>query len=154
MSSPRNRRLIRKYGGEVIPYRDLSLPAQKAVAHYMAIDGEAWELPEGFELKHFPESIPWFVERYGDVLFGYVEIPMKELTKTVLQDPELVDEGIKTFEQYHEWYMRTPMPDHPKKNLWPVILSSDDYETLQDGWHRFHDYYRKGIKVVPAVYYP
>lgn len=61
----------------------------------------------------------------------------------------------RDFDEYHEWYVsQGKMPDHPTAALWPVILSSTPDETLQDGWHRLHDYYRKGIEMVPAVYFP
>jgi hypothetical protein len=41
------------------------------------------------------------------------------------------------------------------KPLWPVTLETTYPEdgTLFDGWHRFHDYYRKGVKEVPFAWY-
>jgi hypothetical protein len=42
------------------------------------------------------------------------------------------------------------MPDHGKSVL-PVILDFDNDELIEDGWHRFHGYYDKGLKKVPVV---
>ena len=40
--------------------------------------------------------------------------------------------------------------DHGNSVL-PVILSFDNEELIEDGWHRFHSYYMKGLKNVPVV---
>lgn len=162
MASKRNKALIKKYGGEVMPYQSLPLPAQLAVAHYMAIDGEAWKFPEGTEnwsvakvKKELPGLLPYFRGKYGKKRFGYVEIPTEALVAEVMKDEE-AGARFPDFDQYHEWYIRMPggIPNHPKKNRWPVILSSFEEETLQDGWHRLHTYYSQGADVIPAVYYP
>ena len=42
-------KLIRQHAGEIRKYEDLPQEAQLALAHYMAIDGEAWELAPGLE---------------------------------------------------------------------------------------------------------
>jgi hypothetical protein len=132
-----------------MPFRELPIPAQLAVASYMA------EIT-----RDFCSTLPWLQKKYGSKRIGYVEIPMEVLTGAVMQDEavqaELPGTTEEDFELYHRWYMKQgDMPDHPTTELWPVILSSDyDEETLQDGWHRFHDYYRKGVEMVPAVYFP
>jgi hypothetical protein len=160
--SRRNQRLIREFGGEVMPYRDLPRPAQLAMAWYMAVDGEAWELPPEYPpyvtglreiKKNFSGMLSWFVKTYGKRKFGYVEIPADVLIESIMEDPE-IKEQFKGFEDYHRWYVRQGhMPDHESRNRWPVILSHDDEETLQDGWHRFHEYVRQGARVIPALYY-
>jgi len=33
-----------------------------------------------------------------------------------------------------------------------VLLSSDAYETILDGWHRFHSYVRDGASEIQAVF--
>lgn len=156
MASPRNKRLIRCFGGEVMPFRDLPVPAQLAIAHYMAVDGEAWKLPPVFE-REFRSMLPWFRKKYGAKKFGYVEIPMEILTDAIMDDEYMAIDrpDLRTFDEYHRWYVQKGgIPDHPETGRWPVILSSMDEQTLQDGWHRLHDYYRKGAEVIPAVYYP
>ena len=40
----RNRRFIKKYNPKVLPFKKLPRTHQLAIAYYMAIDGEAWEL--------------------------------------------------------------------------------------------------------------
>ncbi len=155
MASRRNKRLVERYGGKVMPYRDLPVPAQLANAWYMAVDGEAWQVPLGFSERPFELALPWFVRKYGATRIGYVEIPIKALTDAILEDEELRERGVKDFYDYHEWFIsQVDLPDHPRKGRYPVILSGFEEETLQDGWHRLHDYYSKGAKVIPALYYP
>lgn len=160
--SKKNRKLIEEWGGEVMPFRDLPRPAQYAMAWYMAIDGEAWEMPPEFPpyevtfqkiKRDFSKTLPFFIEKYGDKKFGYVEIPTPVMTKAIMEGEEIRDQ-FKEFSDYHRWYLKHgPMPRHERRNRWPVILSSFEDETLQDGWHRFHDYVRQGAEVIPALYY-
>jgi hypothetical protein len=151
------KKLIEKYGGERILYRDLPKSAQLAIAHYMAIDGEAWPLPEirKYPLNitsWLPKHLSYFVENWGDKPFGYVELPMEEVMADVMRNPE-IKADFSDWEAYHDWYSVGPMPKHTSKDPWPVILSDYSDETLQDGWHRLHRYYDLGMETIPAVYY-
>jgi len=158
----RVRRLIREYGGEVMPFRDLPKPAQLAMAWYMAINGEAWELPGEYDpyggglaqiREDLPKMLPHFVKKYGKKKFGLVRIPTDALIDSIMQDDEMKGQ-FKKFSEYHRWYVNQGhMPRHDTRNRWPVILSDFENETLQDGWHRFHDYVRQGADVIPALYY-
>lgn len=157
MVSKRNKVLIKKYGGKVMPFQSLPLPAQFAIAHYMAIDGEAWEVPDDYvhNQKNFKALLPWFRGEHGTKKFGYVEIPTEALTAEVMKDEEM-NGRFPDFDDYHEWYIGLPggIPNHSKRDRWPVILSSTNDETLQDGWHRLHTYYHQGADIIPAVFYP
>lgn len=127
-----------------MPYRKLSVPAQLAIARYMAVDGEAWTLPMNWTKRNFRKLLRHFRSEYGHVKFGYVILQMTELLKAIEKD------GIDIGEYVKGGY--TPL--HPKANRWPVILSGFNDETLQDGWHRLRDYLGQGAITVPAVYYP
>ena len=170
-SNLRVKKLIRQYGGWIMPYRELSREAQLAMAHYMAIAGEAWKPSPDFDRwnaihfpydatkashqKHFQADRPYYVQRYGNRRFGFVVIPMVDLGKSIEKDQDCKDECLD-FDHYHHWYVDTlhnPLPRHKKTNLWPIILSDFAFETLQDGWHRLHAYYRRGIKQVPCLFY-
>lgn len=155
MENKRNKKLIERYGGKVMPYRDLSVPAQLAIGWYMAVDGEAWKLPPDDSERPFKSVLPWLVRRYGSTRIGYVEIPTKALTEEITKDEGFDEREFRDFDAYHEWYMSgRALLGHPRKGRWPVILSSFEGETLQDGWHRLHDYYSKGATKIPAVYFP
>jgi hypothetical protein len=166
MASERNRVLIREYGGKVLAFRDLPIPAQLAAAHYMAIDGEAWQFPEeagswpvATLKKKLPELLPYFRKTYGGKRFGYVVIPMEALKESVLRDPYLVEVAgaFDSYEAYDKWLHAQPgfrATRHSATNRWPVVLSSENDETLQDGWHRLHAYYHQGARAVPAIFYP
>ena len=166
--------LIRRFNGKVMPFANLPQPAQLSIAHYMALDGEAWEPSDRFDERalrapgnagrkrdlHFKRNLiadlPHFVETYGKERFGLVQIPMSALTEAIWLDSKEIREDFKSFAEYHKWYVNAGhMPQHGNSR-WPVILSDFQSEesTLQDGWHRFHDYYRNNVKIVPAVYFP
>lgn len=164
MANRRVRKMIRDYGGEVMRFDELPKPAQLAIAHYMAIDGEAWELPEryrpfGVSVKHLkkslPDMLPHFRDLYGHKKFGYVKIPMSELAASIMQDEDIRNE-YDTFDEYHDWFISGgDIPKHTTKDPRPVILDTvNDFETLEDGWHRLHRYYELGMRTIPAVYYP
>jgi hypothetical protein len=156
--------LIRRYEGKNVRYADLPRPAQMAIAHYMVVDsdGAAWgeKLPEWTDalsvpqLKaRLPELLPYLTQRYGGKLFGLVRIPMTALAQSIMQDEDM--SGFKSFDDYSRAFVRqNEMPRHGPKDMWPVILdTNNDFETLQDGWHRLHRYFQLGATSVPAVYY-
>ena len=62
-ASEHNRRvmseLIRDHRGAVMPFSQLPNAAQLSMAYYMAVDGEAWELPEAVEDAYFNCSQQW-----------------------------------------------------------------------------------------------
>lgn len=165
MLEKRNRALVKRYGGDVMPFQDLPVPAQLAMILYMAIDGEAWQFPEGtgnWSLAKMEEEMPalltYFRKTYGKQRFGYVMIPMGALMGSILKDPWLTEiKKFESHEDYDQWLHKQlgfRSTEYPPTNRWPVILSSMDDETLQDGWHRLHAYYHQGAKMVPAIYYP
>lgn len=173
-----------------IPFRDLPTEAKYAVIYYMCVDGEAWpEVADAiFNAYRFDAPLPNSRERrwhhartgkittlarvldaaipvadqiYGDLLFGYAEVPASALIASIEQDAEFRDSGYDSFADYHRSFVRDePVTKHHRTRRWPVILSSEawadkpqTHETLQDGWHRFHSYYAAGDATVPVVFY-
>jgi hypothetical protein len=62
--------------------------------------------------------------------------------------------GFATWEAYANWYAKNgDVPVYPEAERWPVILSSSDEETLDDGWHRMHAYIASEHLTVPAVFF-
>jgi len=55
-----------------------------------------------------------------------------------------------SFEEYHEWYRESDNTDH-KDSVFPIVLGCEEY--IEDGWHRFHSYVKKGLKEIPFVEY-
>lgn len=162
--------LIKKYNGKVFKFKDLPKEAQAAIAHYMAIDGEAWEHPEDFPFKttscKYGEAVfertEWWAKEYGSEKFGLVVLPTEEIIRAIMsRDSDMTDDfgkGVENFPAYHDWYLNHigQMPNH-KNSIWPVILRGESgrpFEFLEDGWHRFHDYVRKEVKEIPALWYP
>ncbi len=164
------RELIERHGGRIQPFRALPPAHQMAIAHYHSIAGVSWNAPlelwnwisrhKGMRAplaEELPRHMPHYLERHGEQLFGVVDIPTAELLPRIMQGSELA-EFHGDWVAYHAWYTSfVPTPDHDTtKPLWPVWLAIDhrDNEALEDGWHRLHDYVRKGIQVIPGVYTP
>lgn len=166
------KKFVGAYGGRVLLFKDLPRPFQMAMVHYMAIDGEAWEVLGAVAKlafhKHSPKvwanaiskSLDLYVEEYGKEKFGMVNIPTEVLTQAIWNSKDAQESDFKktygTFENYAEWYRNGPhMPKHPAKDRWPVILGGDPIqEVLQDGWHRFHCYVKQNASIIPCIYYP
>lgn len=165
---------------EILKFRDLPAPYQMAMAWYMAIDGEAWcDVLDGIDVvpyensfsnpiyhetwkKHLEQKMPEFVDLYGDVEFGVGLWPTADIAKTIAADEHIIadtpeDVTIASYakgrplgtsmQNYHKH-------EYPEEGRYPVILSSFDEETLQDGWKRFSLYARSGFEMTPVIFYP
>lgn len=120
--------LFKEFGGKVYTYRTLPKPGRNAVKAYF-IDEHGADVP-------------------ADSRWGYVELPMERLKAAIGGGSE---DRFPDFETYHRWYLaQGNMPDHARASH--AVILDDEYEdVLYDGWHRFHDYARKGVEVVGAV---
>lgn len=157
--------LIGRNGGEVMPFRNLPIPAQAAMAWYMSLDGVAWKQAPGLPKhirglnEHVVKALPWYRKHYGSQRFGYVEIPTEEMLEAIW---DLTEDDWKAQHgdviSWHEWFMdRVGTAGHGRHDRWPVILSSVNMPiggVIQDGWHRLNDYISQGARVIPALYYP
>lgn len=149
--------LIKKCGGKEKEFKNLTIPAQCSIGHYMSVDGEAWSQPLEFTMKlhlvHLrkntgelvKKNINFYAKKYGKKKFGTVDIPTNDFLNLFV--------GLKN--RYNNRKIRVK-----RKEIWPVILDLDDWDRntddvaiIQDGWHRFGDYVAMGIKKIPCVYY-
>jgi hypothetical protein len=174
----KNIRLAQKHGSKVIPFKHLPLEARYAIIHYMAVDGEAWEVHEelakAFEkcwkirgsqpiekeqaivrqTITLPEVVSFYGNKYGDCKFGISSIPTSILKAEVLKRDYEAMEAFGNWDEYHKWYGENcGLPKHKKQYPWFCILSDSNDEVFQDGWHRFHRYTDLGLKEIPCVYY-
>jgi hypothetical protein len=78
---------------------------------------------------------------------------MRMLMLATMSDPSR-KRDFQTFDEYHQFY-KSVEPVKRHRSVWPIILSGKDWatETIVDGWHRFHSYYRSGKKFVTALWY-
>lgn len=120
-------KLFRQFGGKVYSAADLPQAGKNAIRVY-------------------------YVEELGQEVdpasqWGYVEIPTEALTQAIGGHDDHDD-----FQSYHQEYISSDMPDHPSA-YYAIILDDDDVhgELIWDGWHRFHDYVRKGVEMIPAI---
>jgi hypothetical protein len=167
----RNRiaKAIRAHGGRIMPYSKLPIPARYAMAYYMAVDGEAWELPTKTAtllstlrarspqfLTAFKRQLLFLTAKYSKCRFGLVQLPRQVAIDLCWECRESRDDAAspKTFQQYHKWYLPFVTDKHPANDPWPSILDSSGYSFLEDGWHRFHRYIDLGMEQLPFLYYP
>ena len=169
------KKLIKKYGGKLVKYKELPRHFQKALSLYMSVDGDAWDFPNDKwqdhptlqkdnrtdeELEKYDKYLlrvlsrnikSHYVKRYGDYSIGVVEIPTLVLTQAIVDSGHLPPE-VNSIDKYKMWASKNVnLPNHPKINRWPVILESEDI--ISDGWHRFKCYLLRGDKTVPCIYY-
>ena len=157
---PRNNKLIEN--GEMIKFALLPITAQNALIHYMSVDGAAWAVEKDWEdwkwgegkpntpemreeaLKDIEKFRSRFIEEFGEELFGYAEI-----------DANVLHDSIKLDEDYEDSVFDAAITRKEEYEIptWPVILSPYSYETLQDGWHRFHQYMKHKIEKIPVIWY-
>lgn len=152
--------MIMRNHGHIMRYDQLDVGAQKAVAWYMAVDGEAWEIPprlaKWFDFKRIVGSkqisryLAYYRKNYGMCRFGRADITTEDLLRVMT--PYAVKNGLaenmlehfKSSSSYHQADDKIP---------WPVILAADE-EIIQDGWNRLTCYVQRGMEKIPAVWYP
>lgn len=143
---------------EILCFRDLPTTHQLALVRLRAVDGDAWEIfydDSGvFDNSALIAALPDYVREYGDGLWGSVTLTSDCVKKAVMADED-IESSFSCWEDYAAWYNKAgDVPHHSNENRWPVILSSDDYETVFDGWHRLHCYMRDGHTDIPAIFLP
>ena len=159
---------------EIIKFRDLPVQCRMAVVWHMAVDGDAWSdvidhdvlpLPEGepddytawdrIYKKVIEELLPQFAMKYGDIEYGFAIWDTNSLLKAIAGDEGFQEYGIEGtrthFQAPIQGYHTTEYPDTDR---WPVIMSDSDYETIRDGWHRFHIYVSNGHADIPVIFHP
>ena len=170
----KSKKFAKKYGAKIVCYRDLPRQHQKAIGHYMFLDGEAWDIENDnwrnhpYWSKSYPtnkdrddydayiyrvmvRNIPYFIKEHGGTKFGVGEIPTEVMLGEVLKS-KWPHPSINTPDLFKQWVKKYGnVPNHPKKNRWPVIL--DDDSIIQDGWHRFSLYLLRGDETIPVIYY-
>ena len=142
----------------VLQFADLPVPSQLAIVWYLAVDCGAWDAVDLslYSADHLESSLvdllPKYVNEYGAELFGSVCLATSALASAIMKDEEIADSH-SSWEDYHKWYLSCgDIPTHLATERWPVLLSSDAYETILDGWHRFHSYVRDGASEIQAVF--
>ena len=166
-TNPIANKLKRRYG-KVMPFAALPIEAKLAVAHYMAVDGEAWEQPPAAKKKNgqyrrmgkqlnslLEANMDFFDANYGKKKFGLALVPREEFEASLFanfkKNPDT--SHLATVDGWKKEYAEGgPTVNHTNFN-WPVILSSFKDELLQDGWHRMHCYLTKKVPVIPCLYY-
>ena len=160
--------LIDEHNGQLVKFKDLPKPAQLVLVEYMTVEGEAWEChpnwndwrqkdyPEYNLPKYLRKSLPFYIKKYGDTIFGYIqEVPIQDLIEFSILAAEKREDWAAADSWYvtAELYAKTKKVKS-KKSLQPVILASFDDEILQYGWELLHDYIDRSLESCSAVFFP
>ena len=140
---------------KTVAFKDLPFEYQRSLIIYM-YEGDVvdWSLDLDRDVvAKNDDLIKTLIKDYMSVgrnknkSFAYGLVPMKELTKEIA---EIM--GYDSFKDYHKDYTSDNyVPKYKKESVWPIILDVDNEELIEDGWHRFHQYYKMGLNKVPAV---
>lgn len=155
----KNLALAKRFGAKLVAFRSLTAEAQMALIVYLdewsgQID-ELYHLPREKWADAVKKSLPHFVKEYGDEEFGLATIPIEELKRECYERSGDIRNDFPNFDTYHDWYVREGDTTNHKGSIWPCILSCQDDELFEDGWHRFHSYVRAGaVRDVPVLYFP
>lgn len=145
----------------ILRFADLPTHCQIAMAWYAVMECSEWQevaVPDWATDEQAKAGLalllPKYIELYGEELFGIVTLSADALISSVMQDEDIAG-GYASWDEYHASYIGGgDVPEHPKADRWPVLLSYDNYETLWDGWHRFHSYVRDGATEILAIFNP
>jgi hypothetical protein len=146
---------------QILPFSQLPVPYQLAVAWYMGMEGDAWEVDiEGAQtdttdpMVAFEASLPRFVEAYGHERFGITTITAQQAKDGLMSNTDIAQD-FQSFEDYQKWYLdHCDVPEYGEEGRWPVILGYGDDEVLYDGYHRLHSYLRADHADVPVIFFP
>lgn len=139
---------------KTVAFRDLPFEYQRSLIIYM-YEGPVvdWSLELDRDIIAKDDNlINILIDDYMSVgrnknkSFTYGVVPMNSLTKEIAERM-----GYDTFDEYHKDYVGSNYVQKHKNSVWPIILNFDNDELIEDGWHRFHDYYSRGLKRVPVV---
>ena len=170
LNHPRNRKLIKDNEGTIIKFRHLPTVCKDALIHYMSIDGAAWAVEDEWPDWRWGEGCPAvdselrdeslqdiekfrsrFINDYGNIEFGFVQVPLDQLIKSVAFDEDIDAESF-----IKDIYITSDLAKSGweyEKPTWPCIFSNYKHETFQDGWTRFYRYAELKVQNVPCVWF-
>lgn len=144
-------------------FEELSLSHQKAIIQWMVIDGEDWAdlIPEiffssyndGWKEDEWHSVISEIVKHKGLTEFTFVSVPTEYLTDYIFKNNPYINDDYQSWQEYHQSYIKTDMPDHSISNPWACFFSFSDDEVILDGWHRLHCYVKNKMTEIPLIIY-
>lgn len=146
-------------------FKNLPINHKISIAQYFSLNNSIWKVPEQLEQYKYAQNdlllldeeyhkyIEFYDVQYGNYLFGMVNISIFDLINKVILSNELQDyKG--NWAKYHKYILDSfTIPNYIK--LCPVLIAINNpkCEVIEDGWIRLHDYYKKGIQIIPCVFH-
>ena len=90
-------------------------------------------------------------KQYPNRYFSYGVIPTSVIIEKIKQT-EFYEELGMDFDEYARNYNSTNYAKHQTADI-PILISDDEPEFIEDGWHRFHRYLDMGLQEIPVVSY-
>lgn len=156
--------VIFEYGGQVLTQLKKTKFSDMPRSYQIGVVIRAYEVNEDIEWSVTPANIDWIKDvsvvdkliadysaHYPDRVLSYGLIPTEKIIDKVSEN-EVVKDYKGGFMECHEAYASTNPAKHSQADI-PLLVSSDEDEFIEDGWHRFHRYIDMGVKEMPVVVY-
>lgn len=148
------KKLFKQYGGKKYKLSELSVPCQKAIIHYFAWDGEAWDIIDDTNsTKDINNNLDKYIKKYGNQKFGYVELPLDIVDKHLFDGTENEGKRASEVKGFLTWTHRSHGA-RTSNEIQPIFLSSvgvDDMGLIEDGWNRVSWYIKNKIDPIPCI---
>lgn len=143
-------------------FAELPETHQKALIHYMSVDGAAWAVEDEWDdwkwgegkgydpetrqrqLDDIDKYLPRFVKEYGNQMFGYCSITHNDMRGILERFSARTGVDILWSGSAPDVAYDTP--------TWPVIICFLQNELIEDGWNRLRQYLAKDMDV-PLIWY-
>ena len=83
----------------------------------------------------------------GGTVYEYGYVPTNLIIEKIT--PIIIDLGYDTFDEWHKAYQSTNPANHGDSQF-PIIVSDNCDEYIEDGWHRFN-YYLTKYDTTPVI---
>lgn len=137
--------LIKQYGGKPMSYDKLSPSAQKAITHWMMVDGDNPSYKTNLQYAYANIPVGFFMREYwGNIISEY-----PEMTEEYPSAEQMLFDYQNNDPRQVAGFMGYDFSKHDLIEPWPVILGSDFFE---DGNHRLAWYVYNGVEHIPAIF--
>lgn len=138
---------------KVSTFDNLPIDYKKGVLIWMyegdKVDWSVDDVTDWVNDRRIHKLINEYSKEYGNESWEFGLISTSLIINKVTQ--WIKDDGYyKSFDEFHKAYQSTNSSNHGNSIL-PIIVSDNNPEYIDDGWHRFNFYITKGYSQIPIL---